>query len=53
MLKLKLQASFNDEQLGNIAGFFKDEDYGGAYGYILGEIQGLDGVVTDVTKYWF
>ncbi|WP_152441846.1 hypothetical protein [Pseudoalteromonas sp. THAF3] len=50
---LKLQASFNDEQLGNIAGFFKDEDYGGAYGYILGEVQGLDGVGADVTKYWF
>jgi hypothetical protein len=38
--------------LGNIAGFFKDEDYAGAYGYILGEIQGLDGVDAD-TKYWF
>jgi hypothetical protein len=46
------QASFNDEQLGNIANYFKDEDYAGAYSYILGEIQGLD-AVDDDTKYWF
>ncbi|MBN7827663.1 hypothetical protein J0A66_20700 [Bowmanella dokdonensis] len=47
-----LQASFNDKQLGNIADLFKGGNYAGAYSYILGEIQGLNGV-DDVTKFWF